>query len=142
MTVSFTTSAHAADLPPLPLSISISELIAQGKPFVEFPKYSIVDLRRETGLGGAEGRSEATTNGNEVGSTSSTGFADWLTRKLQIGQPFVIQGFEKLPEWDKQLFSIEGLIDLSTKKSKILLFDLFTAACRMSAIPYYSSDLF
>lgn len=121
MTVTLT-ATHAAVLPSMPSSISVPELIAQGKPFVEFPKYSILDLRCETGLGGAEGSGEAVTSGNGTGGTGSTGFADWLTRKLQIGHPFVIQGFDKLPEWDKQLFSIDGLIDLSTKKSKILSF--------------------
>ncbi|KAK2798484.1 hypothetical protein FQN51_007638 [Onygenales sp. PD_10] len=101
------------------VSIRSAELLALGKPFLEFPRYSIVDLRRTTGVcsGGhsAIRNSNGVVNGGLEGSSST--FSEWLTRRLHIGQPFVIQDFEKLPEWDKKLFSIESLIELSTKKN-------------------------
>lgn len=119
MTLPYPTPAAGSS--PLP-AISVSELLARGKPFVEFPTYSILDLKRETDLGESEGGAKSSENSNGVSSAQSASFADWLSRKLQIGHPFVIKGFNKLPEWDGKLFSIEGLIECSTRKSKYLSF--------------------
>ncbi|KAK2810706.1 hypothetical protein FQN50_002749 [Emmonsiellopsis sp. PD_5] len=101
------------------VSIRSADILALGKPFLEFPRYSILDLKRTTGVcsgGHSAGRnSNGVVNGGLEGSSST--FSAWLTQRLHIGQPFVIQDFEKLPEWDKRLFSIESLIELSTKKN-------------------------
>lgn len=118
MTLPYPTPAAGSS--PLPAT-SVSELLARGKPFVEFPTYSILDLKRETDLQGSEGGAKSSENS----SAQSGSFADWLSRKLQIGHPFVIKGFNKLPEWDGRLFSIEGLIECSTRKSKYLSFRHF-----------------
>lgn len=112
MTLSYPTPGTGSPLP----AISISELLAKGKPFVKFPTYDIVDLRRETGLESGE---DTKSGDNSNGISQSEGFAGWLSRKLQVGHPFVIKGFNKLPEWDERLFSIEGLIEYSTRKSKL-----------------------
>jgi hypothetical protein len=117
MTLPYSTSATGSPLP----AISISELLAPGKPFVGFPTYNILDLKRETGFEGSERDAISPENSDGFSRTPSGGFGDWLCRKLQIGHPFVIKGFDKLPEWDRKLFSIEGLIECSTRKSKSFL---------------------
>ncbi|ODH26013.1 hypothetical protein ACO22_04904 [Paracoccidioides brasiliensis] len=106
------------------VSIRSADLLAGGKPFLEFPRYSILDLQRTTGVcGGAGNFGYRNNNGsvdgrvNNTSSDLSNPFSDWLSERLHIGQPFVIQDFEKLPHWDKKLFSIESLIELSTKKN-------------------------
>ncbi|KKZ64092.1 hypothetical protein EMCG_01588 [[Emmonsia] crescens] len=101
-------------------SIRSAELVVAGKPFLEFPRYSILDLQRTTGVCGGAGHPEsqdnnALTNGEE--GNPLDGFSKWFARRLHIGQPFVIQDFEKLPQWDRRLLSIESLIELSTKKN-------------------------
>ncbi|PGG99312.1 hypothetical protein GX51_06347 [Blastomyces parvus] len=102
------------------LSPRAADLVAAGTPFLEFPCYSILDLQRTTGTGGRGGR---TGNQDKTGQVSSEwgepsdGFSKWFTRRLHIGQPFVIGDFEKLPQWDRRLLSIESLIELSTKKN-------------------------
>lgn len=107
-------------------SIRSAELVVAGKPFLEFPQYSILDLQRTTGVCGGPGSQDnnALTNGEE--GNPLDGFSEWFTRRLHIGQPFVIQDFEKLPQWDRRLLSIESLIELSTKKSKALWFLLYS----------------
>ncbi|PGH01932.1 hypothetical protein AJ79_07763 [Helicocarpus griseus UAMH5409] len=100
-------------------SIRSTDLLARGKPFLEFPRYSILDLQRTTGVCGGGYAGNRSSNGvahDETGGVFGT-FAEWFTRRLHIGQPFVIQDFEKLPQWDDRLFSIESLIELSTKKN-------------------------
>ena len=77
------------------------KLLRLGAPFVEFPRFSILELRQRKDLAG-----------------NPLPFSEWLTRQLQIGKPFAIQDFEKLGSWDRHFFQIEKLIDLSTKKSK------------------------
>lgn len=79
---------------------SAQNLLKLGAPFRDFPRTSILDLQRLRGLDG-----------------SPVPFSEWLTQRLQSGQPFVIQDFDKLDTWDKDEFGIEKLIDLSTKKS-------------------------
>lgn len=86
---------------PVPPDITAQTLLQIGKPFLEFPKYSILKLQDDTG-----------TEGSDVP------FAEWLMRTLQIGQPVVIQDFDKLPSWSQETFEIERLIELSTKKSE------------------------
>src|SRR5947209_5600895 len=76
-------------------------LLRLGQPFVEFPRFSVLELRRQTDLAG-----------------NAVPFSEWLTKRLQIGQPFVIQHFDQLETWDAQFFEIEKLIELSTKKSE------------------------
>ncbi|QVM09653.1 hypothetical protein D8B26_004309 [Coccidioides posadasii str. Silveira] len=127
------TAPHAVETTNTPsalISLRAADLLALGKPFVEFPRYSILDLQRAIGVSNAVGgRGSAYPNrtGNHVSANDRpTGFADWLSEKLQAGHPFVIQDFEKLPQWDRRIFSIEGLIEHSTKKSMALeALDLF-----------------
>jgi hypothetical protein len=85
----------------VPPDSSAQNLLKLGPPFRDFPRTSILELQRHRGLDG-----------------SPIPFSEWLTKRLQIGQPFVIQDFDKLDTWDKDEFGIEKLIDLSTKKSK------------------------
>jgi hypothetical protein len=80
---------------------SAQNLLKLGAPFRDFPRTSILDLQRHRGIDG-----------------SPVPFSEWLTRRLQVGQPFVIQDFDKLETWDRNEFGIEKLIELSTKKSK------------------------
>jgi hypothetical protein len=92
-------------IPPIPSATvppdsSAHLLLRRGQPFVEFPRFSILDLQRQTDR-----------TGNVVP------FSEWLTKRLQIGQPFVIQDFDQLESWDSRFFEIEKLIELSTKKS-------------------------
>jgi hypothetical protein len=84
----------------VPPDSSAQNLLKLGGPFVAFPSSSILDLHRNRALDG-----------------SPVPFSEWLTKRLQQGQPFVIQDFDKLDTWDKDEFGIEKLIDLSTKKS-------------------------
>lgn len=104
-------------------SIRATDLLAFGKPFIEFPQYSILDLRRldsATRTSDSGSRVADTIHDDSptnVSSDSFASFSDWLSKTLQAGQPFVIRDFEKLDEWDNTLFSIERLIELSTKKS-------------------------
>ncbi|KAK2880003.1 hypothetical protein FQN49_000667 [Arthroderma sp. PD_2] len=108
-----------------PTSVSATELLAHGKPFITFPRYSILDLRHlvlpdEKEKGRKTAVSEPSYSGSTAGGLDSNvpeNFSRWLSTRLQIGQPFVIQDFDKLPEWDKKLFSLEGLIEHSTKKN-------------------------
>lgn len=95
-------------IPPTPSAIvpphsSAQLLLRLGQPFAEFPRFSILELRRQTDLAG-----------------NAVPFSEWLTKRLQIGQPFVIQHFDQLETWDSQFFEIEKLIELSTKKSESL----------------------
>jgi hypothetical protein len=95
-------------IPPKPSAIvppdsSAQLLLRLGPPFVEFPRFSILDLRRQTDHAG-----------------NVVPFSEWLTKRLQTGQPFVIQDFDQLETWDTQFFEIEKLIELSTKKSASL----------------------
>ena len=84
----------------VPPDSSAQLLLRLGHPFIEFPRFSILDLQQQT---------------NPAGNVVP--FSEWLTKRLQIGQPFVIQDFERLEAWDGQFFEIEKLIELSTKKS-------------------------
>lgn len=84
----------------VPPDSSAKLLLRLGQPFIEFPRFSIIDLRRQKDFAG-----------------NAVPFSEWLTKRLQIGQPFVIQDFDQLEAWDSQFFEIEKLIELSTKKS-------------------------
>lgn len=84
----------------VPPDSSAQNLLKLGYPFRDFPETSILDLQRNRGLDG-----------------SPVPFSEWLTKRLQQGQPFVIKDFDKLDTWDREDFGIEKLIDLSTKKS-------------------------
>lgn len=84
----------------VPPDSSAQGLLRRGPPFVEFPRFSILHLQ-----------CERDGDGNPVP------FSEWLTKRLQIGRPFVIQDFDKLDVWEANAFSIERLIELSTQKS-------------------------
>src|SRR4051812_1032917 len=106
-------------IPPTPSLIvppdsSAKQLLQLGKPFVEFPRFSILALQDQKDHDG-----------------SPFPFSEWLTKRLQTGQPFVIADFDKLDIWRKagshgggdgtrssiSGFGIESLIELSTKKN-------------------------
>lgn len=107
-------------IPPTPSLIvppdsSAKQLLKLGKPFVEFPRFSILALQ-----------DQKDHDGNPYP------FSEWLTKRLQAGQPFVIADFDKLDTWRKagspggdvggtgastSGFGIESLIELSTKKN-------------------------
>ncbi|KAK5948195.1 hypothetical protein OHC33_010743 [Knufia fluminis] len=88
------------------------KLLKRGTPFVEFPRFSILEIQRERDF-----------DGNPIS------FSEWLTKNLQIGRPFVISDFDKLSTWPRPpaeshprngavpSFTIERLIELSTKKN-------------------------
>lgn len=92
----------------VPPDSSAQQLLRLGEPFVEFPRFSIVALQEERDQ-----------DGNPLP------FSEWLTRRLQLGQPFVVADFDKLESWpsadqrngSQAGFSIERLIELSTKKN-------------------------
>lgn len=91
----------------VPPDSSAQQLLRLGKPFVEFPRFSILTLQEEKDHDG-----------------SPVPFSEWLTKRLQLGQPFVIADFEKLDTWPASShdghqpgFGIERLIELSTKKN-------------------------
>ena len=88
----------------VPPDSSATQLLRLGHPFVEFPRYSILQVQNE--------REE---DGTRVP------FSEWLTKRLQIGKPFVLGDFQHLAEWDAKSFDIERLIELSTTKSEFLL---------------------
>src|SRR5271154_5224598 len=76
-----------------------SSLLASGPPFLPFPTFSILELQQPT-----------TPRGSPT-------FSEWLTKRLQVGQPVVITDFDKLSGWDREEFGVEKLIERSTKKS-------------------------
>ncbi|ETN38382.1 uncharacterized protein HMPREF1541_06417 [Cyphellophora europaea CBS 101466] len=92
----------------VPPEASAEHLLRLGKPFVQFPRYSIVDLQ-----------TEQDHEGNPIP------FSQWLQTRLQSGKPFVLADFDKLGSWPKGNprdgsepgFGIERLIELSTKKN-------------------------
>ncbi|KAI1939852.1 hypothetical protein LOZ12_000981 [Ophidiomyces ophidiicola] len=94
----------SSNTPSVLASIRAADLLALGRPFAEFPQYSILDLQRSPGI-------------REDASHDTSNFAQWLSRRLQEGRPFVIRDFDRLPEWDRRILSIEGLIEHSTKKN-------------------------
>ncbi|KAK5082820.1 hypothetical protein LTR05_006701 [Lithohypha guttulata] len=91
---------------------SAKKLLALGRPFVEFPRFSILEIQTERDL-----------------DNQPVPFSEWLTRQLQLGKPFVIRDFDKLERWPRPptstnprngsvpSFTIERLIELSTKKN-------------------------
>ncbi|OAL72912.1 hypothetical protein A7D00_2685 [Trichophyton violaceum] len=109
----------------IPTSVNAAELLAHGEPFIEFPRYSILDIKKEAAFAyeqpdekGAPSQPDAPgKNTGQLGKDTTDYFSGWLSARLQDGKPFVIQDFNKLPEWNKRLFSLEGLIEHSTKKS-------------------------
>ncbi|KAF3482911.1 ZZ type zinc finger protein [Arthroderma uncinatum] len=108
----------------IPTSVNATELLAHGKPFIEFPRYSIFNLRHQILPGEKVGGKAVVPEQNAsesiagvVDSNAPENFSQWLSTRLQIGQPFVIQDFDKLPQWNKKLFSLDGLIEHSTKKN-------------------------
>ncbi|KAK5226474.1 hypothetical protein LTR47_009152 [Exophiala xenobiotica] len=92
----------------VPPDSSAAQLLRRGKPFVEFPRFSILSLQ-----------DEKDRDGNRIP------FSEWLTKRLQLGLPFVIADFDKLETWpaadtrqgSQPGFGIERLIELSTKKN-------------------------
>ena len=88
------------------------KLLSLGKPFVEFPRFSILEVQQELDF-----------NGDPLP------FSEWLTKQLQSGKPFVVSDFDKLDSWPRPSnnsasrngavpsFTIECLIELSTKKN-------------------------
>jgi len=92
----------------VPADTSAQLLLRLGQPFVEFPRFSILALPHERDADG-----------------KPLPFSEWLTKRLQLGQPFVIADFDKLETWPRadrrngQVpgFGIERLIELSTKKN-------------------------
>lgn len=96
----------------VPADSSAQRLLRLGKPFVEFPRFSIQAIQQERDF-----------EGNPLP------FSEWLTKRLQVGQPFVIGDFDQLESWPKlptgvdsrtgsiPSFGIERLIELSTKKN-------------------------
>ena len=111
----------------IPTSVNAAELLAHGEPFIEFPRYSILDIKKEAAFAyeqpdekGAPSQPDAPgKNTGQLGKDTTDYFSGWLSARLQDGKPFVIQDFNKLPEWNKRLFSLEGLIEHSTKKSNL-----------------------
>ncbi|KAK5100684.1 hypothetical protein LTR70_001416 [Exophiala xenobiotica] len=104
-------------IPPTPSTTVAADstaetLLRHGKPFVEFPRFSILDIPRERDY-----------------DSNPVSFSEWLTKHLQIGKPFVIRDFDKLSTWPRApadsnprsgavpSFTIERLIELSTKKN-------------------------
>jgi len=94
----------------VPPDSSAKQLLELGKPFVDFPRFSILALQDQKD---SDGR--------------PLPFSEWLTKRLELGQPFVIADFDKLDIWRKagsgaqddpaSGFGIESLIELSTKKN-------------------------
>jgi hypothetical protein len=92
----------------VPPDTSAEQLLRLGKPFVEFPRFSILEVQNERDL-----------EGNPIP------FSQWLQQRLQAGQPFVLSDFDKLETWpqgdpangEEPSFGIERLIELSTKKN-------------------------
>lgn len=92
----------------VPPDASAELLLRLGKPFVQFPRYSILNIE-----------TERDHEGNAIA------FSQWLQTRLQSGKPFVIADFDKLKSWPKGNprdgeepgFGIERLIELSTKKN-------------------------
>lgn len=88
------------------------KLLRLGSPFIDFPRFSILDIQRERDF-----------DGNPLP------FSEWLTTQLHVGKPFVVTDFDKLAEWPRPptgsgarngsvpSFTIERLIELSTKKN-------------------------
>ncbi|EFQ99991.1 ZZ type zinc finger protein [Nannizzia gypsea CBS 118893] len=108
----------------IPTSVNAAELLAHGKPFIEFPRYSILDIKQEAFADEKPGENGAPSqldvpgqNTGEFEQAALGHFSGWLSARLQDGKPFVIQDFDKLPEWNQRLFSLEGLIEHSTKKN-------------------------
>ncbi|DAA74909.1 TPA_exp: Uncharacterized protein A8136_2327 [Trichophyton benhamiae CBS 112371] len=108
----------------IPTSVNAAELLAHGEPFIEFPRYSILDIKEaafayeKPDEKGAPSHPNAPgKNTGQLGKDTTDYFSGWLSARLQDGKPFVIQDFNKLPEWNKRLFSLEGLIEHSTKKN-------------------------
>lgn len=95
-----------------PSESSAQKLLQLGSPFVEFPRFSIQAILHERDY-----------EGNAVP------FSEWLTKRLQVGQPFAITDFDQLDAWPRAptgsdtdagavpSFGIERLIELSTKKN-------------------------
>jgi hypothetical protein len=108
----------------VPPNSSAHLLLRLGQPFVEFPRFSILDLRRQKDRAG-----------------NGVPFSEWLTKRLQIGQPFVIQDFDQLETWDAQFFEIEKLIELSTKKSASIRLRHLCLAGRSSSLTLCSLDI-
>lgn len=83
---------------------SAENLLRRGRPFVDFPRFSILDIQNQRDHDGGE-----------------VPFSEWLTKRLQVGQPFLISDFDKLDAWPKSSsgpsFGIERLIELSTKQN-------------------------
>lgn len=92
----------------VPPDASAELLLRLGKPFVQFPRFSILDIQNEQDH-----------EGNPIP------FSQWLQSRLQEGKPFVLADFDKLDSWPKANprngqqpgFGIERLIELSTKKN-------------------------
>ncbi|EGD99134.1 hypothetical protein TESG_06489 [Trichophyton tonsurans CBS 112818] len=111
----------------IPTSVNAAELLAHGEPFIEFPRYSILDIKKEAAFAyekpdekGAPSQPDAPgKNTGQLGIYTPDYFSGWLSARLQDGKPFVIRDFDKLPEWNKRLFSLEGLIEHSTKKTRL-----------------------
>lgn len=92
----------------VPPDSSAQLLLRLGKPFVEFPRFSILALQQDRDPEG-----------------SPIPFSEWLTKRLKLGLPFVISDFDQLSTWPRGSesngqvpgFGIERLIELSTKKN-------------------------
>lgn len=96
----------------IPADSTAERLLQLGKPFVEFPRFSILEIQQQRDF-----------DGNPVP------FSEWLTKQLQIGKPFVVHDFNQLDTWPRPpadtdpragsvpSFTIERLIELSTKKN-------------------------
>jgi hypothetical protein len=108
----------------VPPNSSAQLLLRLGRPFVEFPRFSILDLQQQKDRAG-----------------NAVPFSEWLTKRLQIGQPFVIQDFDQLETWDTQFFEIEKLIELSTKKSTSTQLRHFCLTVRSSFLTPSSLDI-
>lgn len=119
------------DKKPSSVSFRAADLLATGKPFFEFPRYSILDLTSTTNVSQTGCGNNSGVNTTTITTLNHT-FSEWLSQKLQTGHPFVIRDFEKLPGWDTELFSVEGLIGHSTKKSKACFFRPLVHACLFS----------
>lgn len=92
----------------VPPDASAELLLRLGKPFVQFPRFSILAINREE---------------DHLGNPLP--FSQWLQNRLHAGMPFVIADFDKLETWprgdprngEEPGFGIERLIELSTKKN-------------------------
>ncbi|OAL64466.1 hypothetical protein A7C99_3900 [Trichophyton rubrum] len=79
----------------IPTSVNAAELLAHGEPFIEFPRYSILDIKKEAAFAyeqpdekGAPSQPDAPgKNTGQLGKDTTDYFSGWLSARLQDGKP-------------------------------------------------------